>query len=734
MPFLSPITLPRFSGTYILPADLSSRKQDASLQATIDAYLPQKGPRQKPLAAYREDAAMRSEQHARTLVSALDELLRQLRDERRFDEMERVRPLHQGALLIRDTLLAKPDASQHGRVLETLLPIRKQLRAMHKALPPRGQGVKAGALRHARVAAEDLYNIQAGIKSLRDLNLLTADGITRDRVYYASPAALPDLMRSRWGTDVADVLVVGAGPAGLSTGLHAVHAGLKTLVVEAGFAAQTFSDQFMQAVHVMRTNAERSSLTNPETSPPELHARYRMAARLSEFRVKGAEARKLSQQLGAPPLIGSPPEPSPAASAYRPLILNDSLPERIRDRLSENTSVPVARNELFQYLDSIVDAIAENPNGIVQEQTPLLSVRKRQDGLFELKSAQGHVLLGRNLVLAYGSVGPNAENIRKNTVLARMAKRDPGHFVALWDRNDLAKAQVELSRIYRKLKSADRLRQRLVIADPLLGSREVSDIVSVLPRGSRSMVVGGGESGAKGVIELFNLNPHINVDWLVEEMPRGEQLQVPAANAGVAQMQKCLEDPRYALETIREWKQDFGVPITPQTRRDLEQKVREGRLRIHELGAKFDGTSVILVPRGQGVQVFRNPFGRELHYGYRPMGEPMAVIDGIMVSAIGYDRGTLRQDPLQRDLLSQGLIRLNPHGHRLTAQEIGLSENGLCSAQEDRIYTVGAGNLGMAADSAIFGMPVRAALVVQDIQRKQGWRYRWGKRLGFISG
>lgn len=723
----------RFSGTTLLSDALDERKGPVWKEAA-DAYIRTLSGNGRSLALYRQEISAASFDHANSLINEFGDLVNALDEIREAGFANRAFELRRLARNVPDIIRNDRTAAKEDRILGILQPVRLEMRELQAEIEaaPLSQTVK-GLARDVLESVNALYKKQASLKALSDLNLMVADNIVRDRVYYSSPIALPKQMERKWGSEVADLLVIGAGPAGLSTGLHAAESGLKTLVVDGGYAIQSFSDQFMQAVHVMRTNAERSSLTNPGTSPAGMHDAHGMPARLPEYRVKGSLARRAVRALTGRELIGNPPEPTRASQAFRELIVRDELPERILDRLREDPGVPVARNELFQYFDKIIDTLAEHDNGLVLEQSPVVSVTRLKNGEFEVQTGKGHVIRARNIALATGAVGSDGQYVRDNFLFQDMARRNQGRFVTMWDRNALVGKNAQLISIMTDLKAGRRPIQQLMFSDPVLGSRQVSDIVTALPRNSQSMVVGGGESGAKGVVELFNLNPDIVVHWFVERMPRGDQLQVPATNASAELMEKCMDDPAMALETIREWKEEFGVPITPQTLGDLRRLEAQGRLKIHELGAKFDAATMELVPTHRGVEIYdkRQP-GGGLRQRFLTGNNKLATVDGVIISAIGYDRDALREeDPLSRKLENSGLIKFDPHGSRLTENEICLSDNGLCSSLDGNVYTVGACNYGMAADSAIFGMPVRAANIVEDIQRKQTFRYKLAKLLGF---
>jgi hypothetical protein len=553
---------------------------------------------------------------------------------------------------------------------------------------------------------------QGNLKALSDTCLMMADNVIRDRVYFMPPFALERAMMRNWGDKVADLVVVGAGPAGLSTALHSVDAGLKTIICEGGYVAQSFSNQLMQPVHVMRTNALLSSMTRQGASPDALHQEYAMAKFLDTLRRKSVQAFHGILEMTGRTIIGNPPDITQVGKV----------------------DVPVARNELFQYFEQIADTIASHKKGIILEQSPVSSIKRIRKGLFEVMTRQGHKFYAKNVVMANGQVGMEGQYIRSARPLVDLVSHDQKHYLPLSNRSDLVSANTRLEKLIKGIRSGKPSKIQPIIADPLLGSPQMNELIRALPPNTRCAVVGGGESGAKGLVELFNINPDLMADWFVEKIPKGIQFQVPTYNTSPDYMQDCIADPAKASQSIEEWRKDFGVPITPQTLSDLTALASSGRVRIFELGKKFTEQTVELQPYAQGKafgteimvrdpEIIRELLKKSPEQVANLRAEKskllLSQVNGVIVSAIGYDRKAMReQDPLFQDLLNQGLVQLVGGDSSFRNNEVVLGEDGISSALDPNFYFIGSANYGMAADSAIFSMPVRANRIVETIHQR----------------
>ncbi len=574
---------------------------------------------------------------------------------------------------------------------------------------------------------------KALVRVLSDLPRLTAEGVVRGAISAPSAAKL-DVLQKDWprdarGRPIADAVVIGAGPAGLAAGLHAAHAGLRTIVFEAGYAAQSFSDAAMKPVYRMRTPAPRNSLVQAPFSPPELVAALGMSAKLPTYRAVGQAADDALYRLtGAPPIGGA--------------------------RAGLETADPAlasARNELLQHFSDVAAEIGRR-GGILAERSPVESVSKGSDGLWTLVVG-GRVQRARKLVLAQGQVGTSIEHARFPADLRR-AVRDAGlETLSLNDYRELDRENEALDSWLETLEAKGTPSRRLVIGDALLGAPSIERAFRLLPGGTRAMIVGSGESAAKAAIAALRLNPGLSVDLFVKDQLQPAQLQIPSAHAAPDAIARALKDPEFAARTIVEW-EAFGTPVTLATIADLEALKASGRLRVIALGKKCIAAAAgapdsghtieIAVVRGGGRSLIRvYAVDPEVVAQLRRDGvgaeEPrtgrwvVSEIDGPLVSAVGYDRGSLRRDPITWSLVEAGRLRPSEGRTKATAHEFAMSrENPLRSAVDPDLYFVGAQNVSMSADSAIPGAVARAASVAADIAASLappgrphvGWRER----------
>ena len=582
---------------------------------------------------------------------------------------------------------------------------------------------------------------RALVRVLADLPRLTAEGMIRSSLSAPSPKKL-DTLQKGWpkdkkGRPIADAVVIGAGPAGLSAALHAAHAGLKTVVFEAGYAAQSFSDAGMKSVYRMRTPTTRNSLLQAPFSPPELVAELGMAGRLADYRAAGQAADDaLYARTGLPPIGG-------ARAGLE----------------SADPGIASARNELLQHFSEVAAEIGRR-GGILAELSPVASVTKDADGLYTI-TANGRVQRARKLILAQGQVGTSVEHVRVPKDLVA-ALGDAGlSSLLLRDHRDLARESKTIDGWLRTLSAGRRPSRRLVLNDALLGSAEMERGFRLLPRGTRAMIVGSGESAVKAAVAVLRLNPGVSVDLFVKERLEPAQLQLPAAHAAPEAIARALTDPDEAARTIAEW-EAFGTPVTPATLADLEALKAAGRLRVIALGKKciaaacdaaepdpahtvelsVDERGVLRVYASDPAviaQLRKDGIGsREAGTGRWLIGE----IDGPLISSTGYDRTSLRRDPLTSGLSASGLLRAHGGRSKATINEFAMSRsNPLVSAADPDLYFVGPQNVAMSADSAIPGAVARAAAVVADIKAslssrpgRASWRARLRRGLSAFFG
>lgn len=596
---------------------------------------------------------------------------------------------------------------------------RQMVRRVYLTAPGRKGSVSLASLRR-RAERSGREDELALVKVLSDLPRLTAEGMVRSKLYVPTAAEL-DAAQKDWDTDdagrpIADVVVVGAGPAGLSVGLHAAYKGLKTVVFEAGYAAQSFSDAAMKAVYRMRTPSPRNSLVQAPFSPAYLVESMGLGGRLARYRSIGQAADDaLYEATGMAPAGGE------------------------REGLGTgDPSIASARNELLQHFAEGAEAFVAG-GGILAEKSPVESAYKGKDGLWTVVVG-GRVQRARKLVLAQGQVGTSVEHTRFPGDLRRSLIDAGLKTLMLRDHADLSSRNTEVDLW---LKSAAKSRvpaRRLIVADSLLGSPQIERAIRLLPRGTRMMVVGSGESAVKAALLVLRQNPGVLLDLFVKDHLQPAQLQIPATHAAPDSIAQALKDPAYAAKTVEEWEK-FGTPVTPATIADLESLKKEGRLRVIALGKKCIAAACDAFPapehtieiaaesRGSKTVLRVYAVDPEVVARLREEGvgswDPamkrwfVSEIDGPIVSAVGYDRGSLRRDKLTSALTLQGALRLKGGSTKSTAHEFEMASGSpLVSAADADLYLVGAMNVASSADSAIPGGVARAAVLVDDIAEK----------------
>jgi hypothetical protein len=599
------------------------------------------------------------------------------------------------------------------------------------------------ALPQIRARLAQLQDDAASLKAVADYPRLMADGIIRTSVYTQSPLSLTKKQQALgWGEPpVADVVVIGGGPAGIASAYYAGRLGLRTVLFEAGYLAQAFSDANAQSVKEMRTNAKLSSLAQARIVPDEILKELDMAvlAPQHNWRAIGRMARHEIEQFKGHKLFDNPFPPLPQGQPEPPF----------------DPAVPVARNELFQYLDYVADQAAAFPSVQLCEKAPIQDVRcleprgkewveirsraeaKNPDAVvYELISAKGHRQLTRNLVIATGFVGEECQYTKIPPQLSDLALRLPGNYLMLKTDADLVESFQELEGV----KARGAKSRQLILSETLLGKCDVQHYLASLPAETRLAVIGGGESGAKGALEILSQNPKLKVDLFVSEPLTPAQAQIPPKNTMPGTIIECLKDPALARQTIDEWQKQFKTPITPKTFINLLKAQQAGQVRVFELGAYFSPENIRLetveqyVPNATGKQVVTRIYANnpDILKNLKAQREQwdqhgiaagaalikkdsnlLAEINGPLVSAAGYDRTTLRKQGIMGLMLQKGLIQVTPHGR---TAEIELSKSdGLTSVTDPNIGVVGGSNYAAACDSALFGTGVRAYFLVNQL-------------------
>jgi len=156
------------------------------------------------------------------------------------------------------------------------------------------------------------------LHALLDLPRLTAEGMIRLNLRAPSAEGLrKDMLAAKWkkkdGLPIADAVIVGGGPTGLSTALQAADKGVKVVLFEAGYLAQSFSDAAVASArvellqHFARTADEVERLGSRIVEKASVESVLRRADGLWEIRTSAGHhvlARKLVLAHGRKALRG----------------------------------------------------------------------------------------------------------------------------------------------------------------------------------------------------------------------------------------------------------------------------------------------------------------------------------------------------------------------------------------------------------------------------------------------
>lgn len=630
---------------------------------------------------------------------------------------------------IREGMYAGNDAYREERLLIASLPAYELACELSGATSSSGSqsfnSLGKSVLEEIQIIREN----QSNIKFLSDMPRISADGLTRTRIHYQEPRVLRAL-RQRDGLDPVEceVCVIGGGPGGISAAIHLGEQGVDTVVLEAGYFGQAFSDARAKLVHQMRTDENLSSITQVGLVGHHMHETYGMARFLTNenLRNKAAEALQQLQE----------------SSGYECEFDSQNL------RSKDDPSNPVRRSELFAYLAYLAQKASELPGVYMLEQAPVSSAHwdacsKR----FIVKSAAGHELHAKKLVVGCGFVGPEAEWARFLPDIENLSSRHPDKLILIKNEHDLTSRNGNLKDFLAGSSSPSEgaARPQIVMSHALLGHSEMRQSISLLPEGTRAAVIGGGESAAKGALEILALNPRAKVDLFVSGRLEPYQYQFPrTARAGNPAL-RAIADPEFADEVASITRQTFRTPIVTDTMLTLLEEVKKGRIRIFELGEHFSSKSLDLKikehPQSRQVEthiclkagesrvrqalVKQQSEWRE--YGVLPAGkdlisadsDTLSIIDGPLVIATGYDKRKLSaKHPLLQQLIKDGALSLTEDG---TGIELD-SQHGLSSKKCPELFFVGSVRAGSPFDTALLGISVRSKIVADALRDEDATR------------
>ena len=539
-------------------------------------------------------------------------------------------------------------------------------------------------------------------QAMEDFPKLQADGVGRSSEYYISPqhlnfraASLGWDFDAESGLPIADTVIVGGGPGGLASAYHLSERGTRTVLFEGGHIGQGFSDAGAKSVHQLRTNGAASNLIYTANNN-QLGVDVSMQRHLGENRKKCKEARE-----GWYEAVGEKEHGFSFGTA-------------------DEVAPPANRGELFEHMAQVAHGLALNyPDTLVSENCPVTKIEKVDKGenqphLFKVTTENGHQVLARSLVMATGFVGGDGEHARSLKLFEELEQQPNSGVTVLQSDHDL-------------VKDNERLKEDiLVLSDRLLGRPEIRSRIKELPPGSRISVIGGGESATKGALEALHLNPGLTLDLYASGALEPYQTQIPSGTLAPHVTEAALRHPEVGQKTLDRLK-DFETPVTACTLRELFDMEAAGRVRIREMGQRFDASSVEVKPDGKGslaVRLTSSDAAESLRrqrqswvnaglYGEKPPTDDPAGLPSadMVIVAAGYDKKSLRAGPLLQQLHDQGLIELTNGG-------IAFGEDGLTSSKDPRVAFNTAGAVAMASDTAIPGRAIRGYRLAQNFAQK----------------
>jgi FAD dependent oxidoreductase len=542
-------------------------------------------------------------------------------------------------------------------------------------------------------------------QSIEDFPKLKADGIMRAAQYYISPqhlqsqaAALGWDFDTQTGLPVADTVIVGGGPGGLSTAYHLSERGTRTVLFEGGHVGQGFSDAAAQSVHQLRTNGAASNLLYTANANV-FGIDVSMQRHLAENRKKCSEARVDWS--------------------------NSTREEQHGFSHARGSEVAYAANrgELFEHMSHVAHGLAVHyPDTMVSENSPVSKIEKLDRGegepqLFKVTTERGHEVLTRSLVMATGFVGGDGEHARSLSIFQNLEDTPNSGVTVLPNDHDLFQDNDTIDS------------ELLVLSERLMGRPEIRQRIKALPEGSRISVIGGGESATKGALEALHLNPNVVLDLYTSSPLEPYQTQIPTSVLAPAVTEAGIRHKEVADRTLATL-EGFGTPVTSETLQELFQLESEGRVRIHELGQRFDQDTIHVTSEtvngapslkfevkdqevAASLRQQRADWLASGLYGDSPPSEDptnLPKADMVIVAA-GYDKRSLRAGPLIQQLIEQDLVELSKG-------EIVYGDDGLTSGRNPLVSFNTAGAIAMASDTAIPGRAIRAYRLAQNFDAK----------------
>lgn len=401
------------------------------------------------------------------------------------------------------------------------------------------------------------------------------DGLYRPMDFYVSPGHLKlkgvaqgwPLSRGGDGQDlpVADVVVVGAGPGGLLASWQLARRGGRVVCFDSELAGSNYNDGGAKAVHHMRTSVAATNLVNEGNSIANKEHPLSLLGQIAAEREHARLGREGQTALTGEEMHGVP-----------------------KDSQTLDPASPATRGELWDHLSNISYSLANDfPDAVLCERSPVSSVRF-EDGLFTIQTSRGHEVKCRELVWATGLTGPQGEQARVLKVLDDAAAANPLKNVVV---SKISDTQTEASRLEGIAQGTDA--STLIMNDRLLGDQSLRQTLSALPDGSSVAMIGSGESAIKGALELAHLNPGLKVDLYVKDRLESNQTQAPAEVFHPAVVERTYDDPERSKK-LKQATKFFASPVTPRSLQEVFELQAAGRLRLLEMGRRFDDKSVKL--------------------------------------------------------------------------------------------------------------------------------------------
>lgn len=553
-------------------------------------------------------------------------------------------------------------------------------------------------------ALEGWVEAQGDLLLLQETPYRTADGVTRTADLYTSPGALQiRAEKEGWeidsptGLPLVDAVVVGGGPGGLATGFQLREHGQNVVLFEAGHVGQAFSDAGATPTHFMRTGGATNSLVHYR----ELKKTWDHPLSLFE---NARDYHGMANQAG---------QEFESATGLGPLTSGE---RSLRD--GERRSV------FFQHMAHMATDLAHSEGCSVIEHSRVKPPRRRPDGLWEVETEMGHKVVSRNLVLATGQVGESGSAARMTPQMEALAEENPGRYLVLRSDGDLWQKTAPLAAHLESLKGEDQNHSTLIASDRLLGQQPIQLALARMEPGKRVAVIGGGESAAKAALEVIRQNPELKVDLYTNKKLLPSQLQIPQQDVGFGVWGSQAFEGSYGEKSLGRLKK-FGTPVSPHAVKELFELEAEGKVRIREMGERFDENSIELVPGADGKtrvrllsqeardQLMDSRGELEASGLYPPtqaLGDPTELPDADMfIVATGYDSAKNTANPFFEGLQEQGALELDQRGRPQ------LDQRGIASGVDPSLFLVTAGAVSKSSDTTIPGNRGRAMKVAETV-------------------